>query len=348
MTLVLLTTLFSSLLSLLFLRKLAITFHWLDMPTARKCHRGDVPLVGGVSTLCGVLVATLFAPNLLVLQNEYLFVCTLLVSLGVVDDKYDISAKSRLIVLVAVSLWMVLQQGVQLEYLGDLAANGAIYLGFVSIPFTIAAVIACITAFNMMDGLDGLLGLMASITLLALAFLFYDVGQIHYVFFVAAFILAMTPYIIFNLVVKDKYKVFMGDSGSYLVGFTVIWLMIFATQPQVTGQSMVAVMAPVTVLWIMALPVMDMALVMIKRIMKKRSPLIADNSHIHHILLALGYSPKQILFILGLLAIAFVSVGIWSHCMSIPEYFSLATFLLAFVSYSLFAILLEAKASKTM
>ncbi len=162
------------------------------------------------------------------------------------------------------------------------------------------------------------------------------------------FIAAMLPYVVVNLglKVKSKYKVFMGDSGSFLVGFTIVWLLVFATQ-QFDGLSDEQVaMRPVTALWIIAIPLMDMATVMIKRAMKKRSPLKADRTHIHHVLIASGLTAKQALASISVLALALAGVGIFGELTQEDESVMFGAFMQMFVVYLAVNIAMERKARK--
>ena len=205
------------------------------------------------------------------------------------------------------------------------------------------AVIGAINAFNMVDGIDGLLGVLASVSIGSLGLLFWMSGHTQVSQFCFLFITAMLPYVCFNLGLrmKSKYKVFMGDSGSFLVGFTVIWLLVFATQE--TSNLPSSSMQPVTALWIIAIPLMDMALVMIRRLIKGQSPFKADRTHIHHILIAYGVSARMTLCAISFNSIVIAAVGIALELYGVNEATSLISFLILFAGYSMIVSLIRSK-----
>ncbi|WP_047047478.1 UDP-N-acetylglucosamine--undecaprenyl-phosphate N-acetylglucosaminephosphotransferase [Vibrio mexicanus] len=337
-----------STMSLLWLRKWAVDFKFVDVPCERKSHNGHIPLVGGLATFLGLCVVILFSSGPLLYKLEYLCFSAILVVVGLVDDKLDIRASYRLLILSFLSIWLVKIEGISLSYLGNLLGNGSIALGGEALIFTTAAIIGCVTAFNMVDGIDGLLGVLAACTIGSLGILFYSSGCIELARFCLFFIAAMLPYVVVNLglKVKSKYKVFMGDSGSFLVGFTIVWLLVFATQQFDGLPNGQVAMRPVTALWIIAIPLMDMATVMIKRAMKKRSPLKADRTHIHHVLIASGLTAKQALASISVLAMTLAGVGIVGEFTQEDESFMFAAFMQMFVVYLLVNIAIERKARK--
>ncbi|MFB9213696.1 UDP-N-acetylglucosamine--undecaprenyl-phosphate N-acetylglucosaminephosphotransferase [Vibrio sinaloensis] len=338
-----------STLSLIYLRPLAIRLNFVDVPMGRKSHNGHIPLVGGLSTLLGVWVIALAAPDSIPYQLEYTGLATFLVAVGLIDDKLDISAISRLIVIAAVSVWLVKGEGIALEYLGDIIGTGQINLGSWTLLFTIAAVIGCVTAFNMVDGIDGLLGALASVSIASLGILFWLSGHSDISTFCYLFVVAMLPYICCNLglKVKSKYKVFMGDSGSFLVGFTIIWLLVFATQDVELDRFSTPPMKPVTALWIIAIPLMDMALVMLRRMLTGHSPFCADRTHIHHVLISFGMPAKVVLVTVFSFAFLIAMIGVLLDVSATPESTSFLLFLLLFCVYCSSLVLIQINTKET-
>ncbi|MFA0472179.1 hypothetical protein AB4564_16560, partial [Vibrio sp. 10N.222.51.E8] len=220
-----------------------------------------------------------------------------------------------------------------------------ITLGDWSTLFTIYAVIGCITAFNMVDGIDGLLGALASISIGSLGFLFWDAERYSIALFCFLFIVSMLAYICFNLSIKVKptHKVFMGDSGSFLVGFSVLWLLVFSTQKIESVENLDSVMKPVTALWIISIPLMDMVLVMLRRVANKKSPLKADRTHIHHVALNSGYTPRQPLIKIPLLSCLLAVIGIFLEVNDIHEAHSFYLFILVFCVYATTSISIQAR-----
>ncbi|WED24170.1 UDP-N-acetylglucosamine--undecaprenyl-phosphate N-acetylglucosaminephosphotransferase [Vibrio sp. JC009] len=320
--------------AMLSMRRVAIKFDFVDKPTSRKLHEGDIPLVGGISLFFSISFLLLWQPTLLPGAMDYLACTAVLVTVGAIDDKIELGAKFRLGVLIALSVWLTVSHKSNLAHLGDLFGFGSIELALGKELFTVLAVIACITAFNMSDGLDGLLGGLSAVTLLSLGYFFYHAGQLQLSYFCLFFVVAMTPYVLFNLdlIPNRALKIFMGDSGSYLIGFTVIWLLVEASQylSPLTHQLS---LRPVTALWITAVPVMDMVMVMMRRIGKKQSPLKADRLHLHHIFQRVGLSSHQTLLIIVTFAAACAGFGILGELYFISEPVMLYLFVSLFACY---------------
>ncbi|GMQ47931.1 UDP-N-acetylglucosamine--undecaprenyl-phosphate N-acetylglucosaminephosphotransferase [Vibrio sp. 10N] len=268
------------------------------------------------------------------MSYDYLIGGALLVLVGMFDDKYDISASLRLVLMLFLAIWLANVGGHSINNLGDLAGSGKLDIKSFSVAFTAVALIGCITAFNMVDGADGLLSVLASVTFLGLAAIFYASGELNLTYFCLLFVLAMVPYAICNLdiIPNRSLRVFMGDSGSFLIGFTVIWLMIAATKT--SGEpSAEPIMRPVTALWLVAVPLMDMAMVMLRRMKNRRSPFSADRLHLHHICTRLKMGRYQSLLIIGGISLAHALVGIAGELLQVRESIMLALFLLSFSLY---------------
>ncbi|OLQ95817.1 hypothetical protein BIY20_20675 [Vibrio panuliri] len=337
----------TALVSLLILTRVAKIYNWLDSPSQRKVHQGDVPLVGGLSILFGVIALVLTQPE--VLDKQYQFICLAVgfLAIGFFDDKYSLSVKLRLILLLVLSVWVGGVEEVALFYLGNLFGNGDIFLSQIFILlFTVAAIIGCVTAFNMIDGLDGLLGVLSSVTFLSLFIVFHLAELEKYALFCAGFIIAMLPYIAFNVFSKARHRVFMGDAGSAFVGFIIIWLLLFLTQPKSMTDYPFGVIKPIYVLWFIAIPFMDMMLVIIKRGMRRQSLTSADRTHIHHLLLECGLSANKILLLLSGTALCLASVGLWCHFYAINQFACLVVFSLTFLCYAIANLSLEKQISQ--
>ena len=334
MLIILLTAFILSSGSLLLLYPLSIRLGFVDSPSERKHHDGDIPLIGGLSIFISLSLLFYLFPTLIADSSTYLICSSILVLVGFVDDKFDISVTSRMFILVALSIWLYFVAGFSINNLGDLLGTGDVALNGFSLIFTIAAVIGAITAFNMVDGLDGLLGGLACVTLSGMAILFWHENELDLMLFCFVFIVAMAPYLLVNLALLPNHnrKVFMGDSGSLFIGFSIIWLLIEGSQGvnHLTSKVMIH---PVTALWLIAIPLMDMAATMIRRIMKKQSPFKADREHIHHIFQRIGFSPLQTLVIICSGAFCFMMIGITGEWYGVSEVKMFIGFLCLFGIY---------------
>ncbi len=327
-------TFFISLSILFMMRKVAQRINLVDKPNERKQHTGAIPLVGGIS-ICIVFMHFLVShPELLPNYKLYLLSIFILTLVGAIDDRIDLSFKVRLIVQAALSVAMMMIADIQLHQLGNMFGFGQMNLSAVGLGYviTVLAVIGAINAFNMVDGIDGLLGGLSIVTFAGLGSVLYIDGQTNLAYLCVVLIVIILPYVLLNLgVFTRRYKVFMGDAGSMLIGFTVIWFLLLASQ---NGTK--APLRPVTALWLIAVPLMDMTTIMIRRIRRGDSPFKPDREHLHHIFQRLGFSSLQTLLIICGIATAYAVFGIYGEVTNIPEYVMFYIFIGCFSVYVIF------------
>ncbi|MFM5093550.1 UDP-N-acetylglucosamine--undecaprenyl-phosphate N-acetylglucosaminephosphotransferase [Aeromonas rivipollensis] len=316
-------------LNLFLFRKLAKKINLVDRPSERKKHVGLIPLVGGISIYTTLMIALWFEQNLLVNADIYVLCASVLVMMGAIDDKYDVDYRVRLVGQILISCAMIFAAGLSLKSLGHILFGYEVNLGPLGYIVTIFAVLGAINAFNMVDGIDGLLGGLTMVTFGALAYIHYADGQLPLARFCLLMMIVVVPYICLNLGFPfgKRKKVFMGDAGSMLIGFTVIWVLLQGTQ----GPK--AQMNSVTALWLIAIPLMDMTCIMVRRIRKGASPFKPDREHLHHICLRAGLSSHQALVVICGVAILLAAVGIALEYRGVPEWISLLLFVLVFFCY---------------
>lgn len=310
-----------------------------DSPDSRKHHDGDIPLVGGISiivTLIAAATAWSGSTSSLISDDDqrslwiFLYCASALSVIGALDDRFKLGVSIRILAEVLIAMLVTEFLDLRLAQLGDLFGNGKILLPPVlAYPFTVLFIFGGINAFNMLDGLDGLL---ASLVLSNLALFYFTINQTPGLIslVIASSLLA---FLVSNLnLLKLVPKTFLGDSGSRLLGFVVVCLLISATSNQVGGKQLIK---PVTTLYLIALPAFDLVFVVARRILKNLSPFSADRSHIHHLLQELGFSSKRALVIIIFLNIWLSSLGLILHFANVAETFQLIIFLSAFVLYAL-------------
>jgi len=319
-----------SLFALICLRPAARRIRLVDTPDHRKVHKGSVPLVGGLSAFAGLLVAWLISMPLHGGYGIFLLCSLLLVFLGAIDDARDIPAKFRLWAQVTLGLLLVYGSGVHLDTFGNLLGFGEISLGFLGPVITIVAILGAINAFNMIDGIDGLAGSMSLITLISLAVLFSLVAGFRMELALAVMIsMALLPYLAANLGVRAfGEKIFMGDAGSMFIGFSVVWLLVNGSQ------SGYPAFRPVTALWIIAVPLIDMAAIMVRRYRKGESMIKPDRDHLHHIFIRAGFTDRQALAIISAIAALLATIGVLGEIFRVPEVIMLGGFLALFACYN--------------
>ena len=322
---------FFSFTSLFLMRKVARTIGLVDKPNERKHHIGAVPLVGGISIFLSIAQFITAKPE--VITNSHLFIGCLavLIVVGALDDKFDISFKVRLAVQAALSIFMVEFADIKLDNIGDIFGFGEMHFGILAPVVTIFAVIGAINAFNMVDGIDGLLGGLAIVTFAGIAVLLNVESKYGLAYLCLVFIAAIVPYICMNLgIFGRERKVFMGDAGSMMIGFTVIWMLLGASQEPLTNA-----IRPVTALWLIAIPLMDMAAIMIRRIKRGHSPFKPDREHLHHIFQRLGLSSRQTLMLICSFASLLAGFGIYGELVGVSELTMFVTFISCFICYAL-------------
>lgn len=300
-----------------------------DKPNYRKRHQGLIPLVGGISVYAGICFAFLISQYYIPHTSLYISCAGGLVAVGVLDDRFDLSVKIRASVQAVIGIIMMVFAGLYLASLGHIFGNWEMTLGPFGYFLTLFAIWAAINAFNMVDGIDGLLGGLSSVSFASMGLILALAGQYSMAMMCFAMIAAILPYSLLNLeLLGRRYKVFMGDAGSTLIGFTVIWILLETTQGEAHPIS------PVTALWVIAIPLMDMVAIMYRRLRKGMSPFSPDRQHIHHLMMRAGFTPHQAFLLITLAAILLASVGvIGEYAKFIPEWVMLALFVPAFVLY---------------
>lgn len=271
-----------------------------DLPNERKIHKLPISRLGGVAIWSSAMLTFL----VLVLLSYYPYGSllsgiilggSLMFLLGLVDDIYNLNAKFKLLIQISIAT-IVFLLGVQIDTIFNPFGGGVLHLGIFSYPITILWIVGISNAVNFIDGVDGLAGSVITVSSITLALIAVAVTPAQPITALIAFILAgsMLAFLTFNF---NPAKIFMGDSGALFSGFLLATLSIAG----VMKGAALAVLLPFLVL---AVPIIDITYSSIRRIMKGKSPFIADAEHIHHKLLKAGFSQKKTVAILTFLAIA--------------------------------------------
>lgn len=298
------------------LRPMAPVVGLLDYPGGRKTHVGAVPLIGGVGMFVALVVGVSLMPATDPDVTYMLGAGALLLAVGAADDRFDVSARARLLAHMTAALVAVLMlDGDPRLSFGYAFGSGETALtGWAATAAAVLLVGGTINAFNMIDGMDGLAGAMA---LIALAALGWTVALTQDAFgwqFSLVAMGAVTGFLLFNLPVRANrgWRVFMGDAGSTLLGFVVAALCLRLSQES-------RVVAPATLLWFVALPVTDLLVTVLRRIARGVSPFRPDRGHLHHRLLDAGLGVRPTLAILTISAVLLAATGLWMHHAKVPE-----------------------------
>ncbi len=188
------TTLF-----LFFARKVAKKVGLVDKPNFRKRHQGLIPLVGGISVYAGICFTFGIVDYYIPHASLYLACAGVLVFIGALDDRFDISVKIRATIQAAVGIVMMVFGKLYLSSLGYIFGSWEMVLGPFGYFLTLFAVWAAINAFNMVDGIDGLLGGLSCVSFAAIGMILWFDGQTSLAIWCFAMIAAILPYIMLNL-----------------------------------------------------------------------------------------------------------------------------------------------------
>lgn len=317
-----------SVVAVLLLSRLADTLGIIDAPGGRKEHPERVPLVGGLAIFIAVLLVS-WLSGFAARAGWLLFALSIVIAVGFWDDVKEIPPRHKVVLQIVASAIMIWGAGIQLHSVGDLIGWRSIGLSIFAVPMTIFAVIGVVNAVNMMDGIDGLAG---SISLAAFAwFALVAVRsgletQALMAIFLAG---ALAGFLLFNLRFpwQPHARVFLGDAGSLMLGFALAWFAVDLTQGP--GRSF----PPIAALYVLLLPLADCVSLMARRLRARKSPFVADRGHVHHYLLARGFTPSQVLAILVGISAMFGAIGYFAWMLQVPEAALFYPFFFGFFAY---------------
>ena len=311
-----------------FLRGLALRFQLVDLPNERKVHSQPVPRIGGIAMAVGAL-----APIMLWCREEgfvasFLAAGGVIAAFGILDDFRDLPAKWKLAGQLVAALIVVSPGGLKITSLGGLLPQGYLLPDALAVPLTLIAIIGVTNAINLSDGLDGLAGGISLLSFCCIGYLAYLEGETEIALVALALLGAIFGFLRFN---THPATVFMGDTGSQLLGFSAITLALRLTQGHTA-------LSPVLPLVLLGFPVLDTLTVMTVRIASGRSPLAADKNHFHHNLMSLGLlhheSVLTIYLIQMLLVLAAYLLRFYSDWLLLSGYLVFSALVLALFTAS--------------
>jgi UDP-GlcNAc:undecaprenyl-phosphate/decaprenyl-phosphate GlcNAc-1-phosphate transferase len=290
------------------LRPLAIHWDIVDSPGGRKCHEGDIPLVGGLAIFLAVVVNLLWLPLPDWPVVGFVAASAVLLVVGLLDDAHEhTSPRLRFVVQCLAALIMIYGGDVVLQDLGRILDGVApVGLGLLAVPFTVFAAVGFVNALNMIDGVDGLAGSVALTAAAGMIFFALRAGDLQSAVVLLLLAAAILGFLLFNWRFSHtgSAKVFLGDAGTMFVGGALCWFSIQLSQGE--GRAM----TPVTALWLFAVPLIDTVSMMLRRVLKGRSPFAADREHFHHLLLLAGFKERETVLLILLLSVGCAGVGI--------------------------------------
>jgi UDP-N-acetylmuramyl pentapeptide phosphotransferase/UDP-N-acetylglucosamine-1-phosphate transferase len=264
--------------------------HLYDEPNERRINKVVVPNLGGIAVFIGVSIATLLSLHKFeFIEFRYIQASMIILFfIGIKDDILIISARKKLIAQILCALILIIPGGIRFTNLHGIF--GLYEISYIaSIAITVLAIVAIINATNLVDGIDGLAASIGIFSSVIFGSKFLVTTNADYSILCAALVGSLTAFLRFNVFGK-KNKIFLGDTGSLLLGLLIAVQVIQYNEFALTTTPQETAFSPVFSLAILATPLADMIRVFAIRISKGKSPFAPDMNHVHHRLLRLGFS----------------------------------------------------------
>lgn len=277
-------------------------------PGRRHIHSHPTPKCGGVAIALGVLLLSPFIFPIDKVIGSYLLSSAVMLFLGILDDVRGADWKVKMVFSAIATTVFVFGSDIWISNIGDLFGFGEIHLGDWGIPFTFIAVFGIVNAINLIDGLNGLACGVSSIAFVAFAVFAFMSGNSTVLYLSLCCLGATLGLFRYNY---PRARIFMGDSGTMFIGFSIAIMSILLTH----GEGGISPMVPVIIL---AVPIYDTLRVFVIRVMNKRSPFAGDKTHLHHLMMRSGIKQNRVVKIVWILsalmsgiAVVFFRVDDW-------------------------------------
>ena len=267
----------------------------------RSSHSTPIPAFGGISLFVVYVVASLtvvgvgytHALGFVTLSAFFLFMS------GLKDDLMGTSARTKLLVQIGTAILVLFNSELMITHLSGFFGVGEIN-SIVGFLISIGFIVFIVNAYNLIDGIDGLAGIVAIIAFSVFGVYYYVNGLTPLTLIMVALIGGLVSFLTWNFA-SEKRKMFMGDTGSLVIGFllAINALVIVAQQPTNPDPFFVPQNAVIFILSILVIPILDTLRIIVIRLSNGQKPWVADRNHMHHLLLDKGLSHKQATFCLG-------------------------------------------------
>ena len=315
-----------------FLAPRAERYGLIDRPGGgRKHHTDKTPTVGGLAIMAGLSLTSLLVGFAAQLHPAF-WACFFLIALtGAFDDRFDLGPYIKFAAQIAAALLMIYWGERTLHSLGNLITDEPLTLGRFAVPLTVFAVIGVVNAVNLCDGADGLAGGLVFIAVFWIAMMSAASAHTGTLPLALGLLGCIAAFLAFNLRSpwRSRAAIFLGDAGSLSLGFVLAWLTVDATR---AGAQL---FAPVTAIWLLAIPISDTIVCMSRRLAKGQSPFRADRTHLHHILIDLGMPVARAVALIHLLAFVLAGMGVAGWALRVPEHVMFYTAMAVFAAYIL-------------
>lgn len=284
--------------------------HLMDEPDSRSVHSNRTPTLGGIGIFFSIIVVLTITGAMLNTKVLLLVMggLTILFFLGLKDDLTVLSARNKFIGQLFAALLLIVFTDTRIIGLSKILDVDVLPY-WVSIFFTLFVYILIINAYNLIDGVDGLAGSIALIISVVFSVLFYNSGALSLATISVALIGALLAFLRFNF--SSGKKIFMGDTGSMIVGFLLAFFTIsFISQSQTNMDSSYYRASPALALAMLFYPLMDTFRIFFIRIfILKASPFEADKNHIHHRFIQAGFTHVQTTLIIVLISLIIIIIA---------------------------------------
>jgi UDP-GlcNAc:undecaprenyl-phosphate GlcNAc-1-phosphate transferase len=287
--------------------------HLFDVPDEhRKVHGHTIPNFGGGAVFIAFLFScSLYIPAAKVFESNTLLAgAVILFMTGLKDDLVGLRPYTKFIAQFASAFIIALSTNLRITNLeGAFGIFGLSY--YASVLFTVIFIVGVVNAFNLIDGIDGLSGTLGIIFSLVYAYAFYSAGQLGWAYMSLSLTGALTGFLFYNI---TPAKIFMGDSGSLMLGYVAAVFSIKFLNINVAGPVLVGPLEITNsiclVLAILIVPIFDTLRVFTLRVLRNTSPFVADRNHVHHRLLFIGLTHIQATLVLALINVVFICIAL--------------------------------------
>ena len=306
-------------------------------PNKRTSHEGIIPNIGGVNIFISFLSTVFLFSYGIISELQFTIVGVFIILIiGFVDDLIDIRPTWKLLGELASAFFLVVVSDVRLSHLHGFLGITELSIGW-SYLLSFFVFVVIINSLNLIDGVDGLASGLGMLYSLFFAIYFNLTANINLAISAYAMAGSLFVFFLYN-VFGGKSKIFMGDSGSLLLGY-MITLYVFEFCEMNAYQCLPDLFqmsaAPAVAICVLSVPLFDTIRVMLTRLKKGVSPFHPDKNHIHHLLLKTGLKHRQVTFVLLIVSIGFIALGIigrqWKIGVLILITFSIASILTYFL-----------------
>ncbi|MBE6200229.1 MAG: undecaprenyl/decaprenyl-phosphate alpha-N-acetylglucosaminyl 1-phosphate transferase [Rikenellaceae bacterium] len=281
-----------------------------DNPDARKLNKVPVPVLGGVAVFFGIMFSLSIAGYYIDgmnIQFELIIAMMIMLYTGVGDDILQLSPRLRFALQIFVVCLMMFLCGIYIDDFHGLWGVGELPW-YVAVALTIFSCVGIINSINLIDGVDGLCSGYGVFASMMFAVCFMLMGDVSYAVLAFAVAGAIFPFMLHNMF-GEKYKMFLGDGGSLVLGFICSLYVMRIIQ---SGDDVVSGSTISFTLAVLSIPVFDTVRVMVARIINHRSPFSPDKTHLHHMFISLGYS--HVITAINIIMLNGAIVLIWHMC----------------------------------